>query len=268
MKILQRNLYKERKELWKGRPEASLTSALRGGGGRNNNGRITVRHRGGGVKKRYRQVDFLRRKDDVWAEIVRLEYDPNRTAWIALIKYEDDESLSYIIAPEGLKAGDKVISGSSVDKKVGNTMELQNIPQGTFIHNVELEPGKGAKLARSAGTFVKLLGKEADFALIKPKSGEVRKVPLNCRATIGVVSNAQHQHNDFKKAGTRRRLGWRPIVRGVAMNPVDHPHGGRTNRKGPQRSFSGVDAKGGLTRNPNRYSNHLILKRRPKNIRK
>jgi len=215
----------DRSELWKGKPVKTLTEGLRQKGGRNNSGRIMVRWRGGGHKRRYRVVDFKRRKDDVAAVVERLEYDPNRTAFIALIRYPDGEQ-SYILAPQRLRAGDSVVSGERVDVKPGNAMPLRNMPLGTIVHNVEMKPGKGGQMARSAGTYVQLVGREQGYALLRMTSGEMRMVRAECRATIGAVSNPDHQNIVIGKAGRNRWLGRKPSVRGVAMNPIDHPHGG------------------------------------------
>jgi len=215
----------ERSELYKGAPVKSLTEGLNKTGGRNNNGRITTRHIGGGHKRRYRLVDFKRRKFDVAATVERIEYDPNRGAFIALIRYDDNE-LSYIIAPQRLAAGDKVISSERADIKPGNAMPLKNIPIGTIVHNVEIKPGKGAQMARAAGAYVQLVGKDSGYAQIKLRSGELRLVNADCLASIGAVSNPDHQNMNDGKAGRTRWKGIRPTVRGVAMNPVDHPHGG------------------------------------------
>src|SRR6266851_1075092 len=215
----------DRSELWKGKPVKGLTEGLRQKGGRNNTGRTTMRWRGGGHKRRYRIVDFKRRKDDQPATVERLEYDPNRTAFIALIRYPDGEQ-SYILAPQRLRPGDSVVSGERVDVKPGNAMPLRNIPPGTIVHNVEMKPGKGGQLARSAGTYVQLVGRDQGYALLRMASGEVRMVRAECRATIGAVSNPDHQNIVIGKAGRNRWLGRRPSVRGVAMNPIDHPHGG------------------------------------------
>src|ERR1700680_3080183 len=219
----------DRSELWKGKPVKSLTEGLREKGGRNNSGRITMRRRGGGHKQRYRMIDFKRLKDDVPATVERLEYDPNRTAFIALIKYPDGE-LSYILAPQRLREGDSVVSGERVDVKPGNAMPLRNMPPGTIVHNVEMKPGKGGQIARSAGTYVQLVGRDQGYALLRMSSGEVRMVRGECRATIGAVSNPDHQNIVIGKAGGHPWLGRRPSVRGVAMNPIDHPHGGGEGR--------------------------------------
>ena len=215
----------DRSELWKGRPESSLVEGLRKTGGRNNRGRITTRHVGGGHKKMLRLIDFKRKKFDIEGTVERIEYDPNRTAFIALVKYSDGE-LAYILAPQRLQAGDKVVAGQRVDVKPGNAMPLQNIPVGTLVHNVELKPGKGGQLARSAGSYAQLAGKDGGYAQLKLRSGELRLVQAECMATIGAVSNPDHQNVTVGKAGRKRWMGVRPTVRGVAMNPVDHPHGG------------------------------------------
>ena len=206
-------------------PEKSLLAPLNKKSGRNSYGRITVRHRGGGNRNKYRIIDFKRRKFDVEATVVSLEYDPNRSAHIALIEYTDGVK-SYIIAPVGLKVGDKVVSGPSADIKPGNALPLVNIPVGTFVHNVELYPGKGAQLARSAGNMAQLMAKENGLALLRLPSGELRNVPENCMATIGQVGNIDHENVKIGKAGRKRNMGWRPTVRGSVMNPNDHPHGG------------------------------------------
>ncbi|MBI3513997.1 MAG: 50S ribosomal protein L2, partial [Proteobacteria bacterium] len=212
----------DRSELWKGKPVKALTEGLRGTGGRNNHGRITMWQRGGGHKQRYRTIDFKRRKFDVNATVERLEYDPNRTAFIALLKYDDGE-LAYILAPQRLKAGDKVIAGERTDVKPGNAMPIKNIPIGTIVHNVELKPGRGGQLARAAGTYVQLVGRDQGYAQLRLGSGEVRSVRGDCMATIGAVSNPDQQNINYGKAGRMRWLGKKPSVRGVAMNPIDHP---------------------------------------------
>ncbi|MDX9859413.1 MAG: 50S ribosomal protein L2 [Rhodospirillales bacterium] len=255
----------DRAQLWKGDPERSLTEGLRGGGGRNNMGRITARRRGGGHKRRYRIVDFKRNKLNVVATVERLEYDPNRTAFIALIRYEDGE-LDYILAPQRLKAGDTVVSGNDVDIRPGNAMPLQNIPVGTIIHNVEMKPGKGGQIARSAGTYVQLIGKDRGYAQLRLSSGELRLVRAECMATIGAVSNADQQNIKLGKAGRSRWLGRRPSVRGVAMNPIDHPHGGGEGRTSGGRhpvTPWGKPTKGKRTRN-NKRTDAFIMRRRPK----
>jgi large subunit ribosomal protein L2 len=253
----------DRSELWKGKPVKALTEGLRQKGGRNNNGRITVRWRGGGHKRRYRIVDFKRRKDDAPATVERLEYDPNRTAFIALIKYPDGE-LSYILAPQRLRAGDQVVSGERVDVKPGNAMPLRNMPLGTIVHNVEMKPGKGGQIARSAGTYVQLVGREGGYALLRMASGEMRMVRAECRATIGAVSNPDHQNIVIGKAGRNRWLGRRPSVRGVAMNPIDHPHGGGEGKTSGGRhpvTPWGKPTKGKKTRH-NKATDRLIIRRR------
>jgi large subunit ribosomal protein L2 len=253
----------ERGELWKGDPIKALTEGLRKHGGRNNTGRITMRRRGGGAKRRYRIIDFKRGKLDMVATVERLEYDPNRTAFIALIKYEDGE-LSYIIAPQRLKAGDKVVAGEKVDVKPGNSMPMKNMPVGTIIHNVEMKPGKGGQLARAAGTYCQLVGRDAGYALLRLASGEVRMVRAECRATIGAVSNPDQQNIVIAKAGRNRWLGHRPSVRGVAMNPIDHPHGGGEGRTSGGRhpvTPWGKPTKGKKTRQ-NKATDRYIVRRR------
>lgn len=253
----------DRSDLWKGKPEKSLTEGLRSQGGRNNTGRITVRFRGGGHKRRYRLVDFKRTKVDMFATVERLEYDPNRTAFIALIRYEDGE-LSYILAPQRLSVGDQVVAGERVDIKPGNCLPLKNIPVGTIVHNVELKAGKGGQLARSAGTYVQLVGKDQGYAQIRLASGEVRVVRGECLATIGAVSNPDQQNISLGKAGRTRWLGHRPHVRGVAMNPIDHPHGGGEGRTSGGRhpvTPWGKPTKGKKTRN-NKQTDKLIMRRR------
>ncbi len=206
-------------------PERSLLEPMKKSAGRNNTGRITVRHHGGGNRTKYRLIDFKRNKVDMPAEVKTLEYDPNRSAFIALVQYEDGEK-RYIIAPEGLKVGDKVMSGPNADIKPGNCLPFVNIPVGTVIHNIELYPGKGAQLVRSAGNQAQLMAKEGKYALVRLPSGEMRNVPVNCIATIGQVSNTDHENVNIGKAGRKRHMGWRPTVRGSVMNPCDHPHGG------------------------------------------
>ncbi len=254
-----------REGLWKGKPEKSLTEGLSSKGGRNNNGRITTRRRGGGHKKRYRKVDFKRSRWDISATVERLEYDPNRSAFIALIKYEDGE-LAYIIAPQRLMPGDKVIAGDKVDVKPGNAMPMTNIPVGTIIHNVEMKLGAGGQIARSAGTSVQLVAKDQGYAQLRMASGEIRIVRAECMATIGAVSNQDKANIKLGKAGRKRWLGKRPSVRGVAMNPVDHPHGGGEGRTSGGRhpvTPWGVSTKGKRTRN-NKRTNKLIIRRRKK----
>ena len=254
----------DRSGLWKGKPVKQLTEGLTKKGGRNNTGRITARRIGGGHKQRYRKIDFKRTKFDVSATIERLEYDPVRSAFIALIKYDDGE-LSYILAPQRVKAGDKVISGERADIKPGNAMPMRNIPVGTIIHNVEMKPGKGAQIARSAGAYVQLVGKDAGYALLRLGSGEQRMVRADCMATIGAVSNPDHKNIKLGKAGRKRWLGKRPSVRGVAMNPIDHPHGGGEGRTSGGRhpvTPWGVPTKGKKTRKKGKSSDRLIMRRR------
>jgi len=253
----------DRAGLWKGKPEKSLTEGLRNKGGRNNNGRITARRRGGGHKRRYRIIDFKRLKHDVEATVLRLEYDPNRTAFIALIKYADGE-LSYILAPQRLREGDKIISGDTVDIKPGNAMPMQNIPVGTIIHNVEMKVGKGGQIARSAGTYAQIIGKDQGYAQLRLNSGELRMVRAECMATVGAVSNPDQQNIKLGKAGRKRWLGKRPSVRGVAMNPIDHPHGGGEGRTSGGRhpvTPWGKPTKGKRTRS-NKKTDRLIMRRR------
>jgi large subunit ribosomal protein L2 len=255
----------DRADLWKGKPVKSLTEGLSGKGGRNNHGRITMRRRGGGHKRRYRVVDFKRRKFDMPATIERLEYDPNRSAFIALLRYEDGER-AYILAPQRVGPGDVVIAGNRVDIKPGNAMPIENIPVGTIIHNVELKPGRGGQMARAAGTYVQLVGKDAGYALLRMGSGEVRMVPAKCMATVGAVSNPDNQNINLAKAGRNRWRGKRPSVRGVAMNPVDHPHGGGEGRTSGGRhpvTPWGVPTKGKRTRSK-KPSDALIVRRRHK----
>ena len=254
----------DRSELWSGKPVKALTSGLNSNGGRNNTGRITMRRRGGGHKRRYRIVDFRRRKSGP-AVVERLEYDPNRSAFIALIKYEDGE-LNYIIAPQRLAAGDTVISGEREDIKPGNCMPMENIPLGTIIHNIEMKQGRGGQIARAAGTYAQLIGKDAGFAQLRLSSGETRMVPARCIATIGSVSNQDNKNANIGKAGRNRWLGHRPSVRGVAMNPVDHPHGGGEGRSSGGRhpvSPWGVPTKGKRTRGK-KHSDKYIMRRRNK----
>ncbi len=247
------------------RPEKSLLAPLKSKGGRNNVGRMTARYRGGGHKRRYRIIDFKRDKFDIPAKVKTIEYDPNRSAFIALVVYADGEK-RYIIAPNEIKPGDTVISGEKVPAEVGNAMPMKNIPLGTIIHNVEMKPGKGGALARSAGTFAQLMAKEGKYVVIKLPSGETRLVLADGMATIGVVSNSDHQLEMSGKAGRSRWLGRRPRTRAVAMNPVDHPMGGGEGRAsgGHPRSRKGIPAKGYKTRKKNKYSNRFILERRKK----
>jgi len=253
----------DRSELHKGAPIKTLTEGLRQKGGRNNYGRITVRWRGGGHKRRYRMVDFRRRKFDVSATVERLEYDPNRTAFIALVKYDDGE-LSYILAPQRLQPGDKIVSGERADIKPGNAMPLKNVPVGTIVHNVELKPGRGGQIARAAGSYVQLVGRDAGLALLRMSSGEVRMVRTECMATIGAVSNPDQQNVSIGKAGRNRWKGRKPSVRGVAMNPIDHPHGGGEGRTSGGRhpvTPWGKSTKGKKTRH-NKKTDGMILRRR------
>ena len=245
-------------------PEKSLLAPLNKKAGRNSYGRITVRHRGGGNRRKYRIIDFKRNKFDVPGTVVSIEYDPNRSAHIALLQYEDGEK-RYIVAPQGLSVGDVVTSGASADIKPGNALPLANIPTGTFIHNVELYPGKGAQLARSAGTMAQLMGKENNLAMIRLPSGEMRYVPLSCMATIGQVGNVEHENVKIGKAGRKRHMGWRPTVRGSVMNPCDHPHGGGEGKSPvgmptPVTPWGKV-ALGLKTRKHKKYSNKMIVKR-------
>ena len=245
-------------------PEKSLLEPVKKHSGRNNTGRITVRHQGGGNRRKYRVIDFKREKLDMPATVLTLEYDPNRSAHIALVQYEDGEK-RYILAPVGLKVGDTVVSGPNADIKPGNALPLANIPVGTVIHNVELYPGKGAQLARAAGNMAQLMAKEGKYALLRLPSGEVRKVLASCVATVGQVGNIQHENISLGKAGRNRWLGRRPQVRGVAMNPIDHPLGGGEGRSSGGRhpvSPWGMPAKGFKTRDKNKASSRLIIKRR------
>lgn len=253
----------DRSELWKGKPERTLTEGLNRKAGRNNTGKKTMWHRGGGHKKKYRVIDFKRNKFDMVATIERLEYDPNRTAWIALIKYTDGE-LAYIIAPQRVKAGDKVVSGIRADILPGNAMQIKNIPVGTLVHNVELHPGKGGQMARSAGTFVQIVGRDAGMTQIKMSSGELRVVRGECMATVGSVSNTDHSNVQIGKAGRNRWLGWKPVNRGVVMNPIDHPHGGGEGKSSGGRNPVtpwGKPTKGMKTRK-NKATDKYILRRR------
>ena len=252
-------------ELTKVKPEKSLLVTLKKNGGRNNQGRITVRHQGGGEKRKYRIIDFKRDKDGVIGTVASIEYDPNRTSNIALINYADGEK-RYIIAPKGLKVGDKIESGENADIKVGNSLPLANIPEGTIVHNVELKAGKGGQLARSAGSSVQILGREGNYTLLRLTSGEVRKVLSTCRATIGEVGNEDYELVNLGKAGRKRHMGIRPTVRGSVMNPNDHPHGGGEGRapigrKGPVTPW-GKPALGYKTRKGKKQSDKLIVRRR------
>ena len=252
-------------EITTDKPEKSLTVTLKKNAGRNSRGKITVRHRGGGTRPKYRIIDFKRVKDNIPGNVSTIEYDPNRSANIALVTYADGEK-TYIIAPNGLKVGDVVFSGPESDIKVGNALPLANIPVGTIIHNIEMKPGKGAQLARSAGNSAQLMAKEEKYAQVRLPSGEVRKVLLNCRATIGEVGNEEHGNIQIGKAGRKRHMGRRPHVRGSVMNPNDHPHGGGEGRapigrKGPVTPW-GKPTLGYKTRKKNKPSNQYIVKRR------
>jgi ribosomal protein L2 len=254
------------KEITSTKPEKSLLEPLNKKAGRNNNGRITTRHQGGGTKRKYRRIDFKRKKDDVPAKVATIEYDPNRSARIALLHYVDGAK-AYILAPQGLKVGDKVISGKrDVDIKPGNAMPLSEIPVGTLVHAVEFQPGKGAAMARAAGTSVQLMGKDGAYAVLRMPSSELRRVLVTCRATIGEVGNAEHSNIVIGKAGRNRWRGVRPTVRGTVMNPVDHPHGGgegKNHTSGrPSVTPWGIPTKGKKTRDPKKASNHLIIRRR------
>ena len=246
-------------------PERSLLEPIKKNAGRNSYGRITVRHRGGGNRRKYRVIDFKRERFGITATVLTLEYDPNRSAFIALVQYEDGEK-RYIIAPQDLKVGDKIVSGPEADIKPGNALPLINIPVGTFLHNIELYPGKGAQLARSAGNTAQLMAKENGMALLRLPSGELRNVSANCMATVGVVSNPEHANVNYGKAGRKRHMGWRPTVRGSVMNPCDHPHGGGEGkspigRPGPVTPW-GKPALGYKTRQKNKRTDKYIVKRR------
>jgi large subunit ribosomal protein L2 len=259
-------------EITKTTPEKSLLAPVTKKGGRNNNGRITTRHQGGGHKRRYRIIDFKRLKDGVPAKVAAIEYDPNRSANIALLHYLDGEK-AYILAPAQLRVGVLVQSGPDADIKVGNALPLENIPTGTLVHNVELQPGQGAKMARSAGSGIQLVAKDAGFAVLRLPSGEMRRVPLTCRATVGQVGNVDHQNINWGKAGRNRWKGKRPSVRGSAMNPVDHPHGGGEGKsKGGRHPVTpwGVPTLGKRTRSKHKESNKLIVRgrRRGKDTRR
>ena len=252
-------------ELSKVAPERSLLVSLKKNSGRNSYGRITVRHRGGGVRTKYRVIDFKRDKFDIPATVATVEYDPNRSAFIALLQYEDGEK-RYILQPAGLKVGDKVLAGPGADIKPGNALPLTNIPVGTVVHNVELYPGRGGQLARAAGNSAQLMAKEGVYALLRLPSGELRNVPVGCMATVGQVGNLDHENVKIGKAGRKRHMGWRPTVRGSVMNPCDHPHGGGEGRApigrpGPVTPW-GKPALGYKTRNTKKKSDKLIIKRR------
>jgi len=248
------------------KPEKSLLAPKHSKGGRNNHGRITVRHQGGGNKQKYRLIDFKRNKDGIVANVKTIEYDPNRSARIALVAYLDGEK-RYIVAPTGLKVGDKIVSGAEADIKLGNAKMLKDLPVGTVIHNVEMRPGKGGQLARSAGTYAQLLAKEGTYCHVRMPSGEIRLIKAECKATIGQVSNQEHENIKIGKAGRSRWKGIRPTVRGVAMNPIDHPHGGGEGRTSGGRhpvTPWGVPTKGFKTRKKNKPSNKYIVTRRKK----
>jgi large subunit ribosomal protein L2 len=256
----------DRSQLHKGGPIKNLTEGQTRNGGRNNTGRVTVRWQGGGHKQRYRLIDFKRRKFDMPARVERLEYDPNRTSYIALLKYKDGE-LAYILAPQRLAVGDTVISGEKVDVKPGNAMRLAGIPVGTIVHNVEMKPAKGGQIARSAGTYVQYLGRDGGYAMLRLNSGEVRRVPLECMATIGAVSNPDHMNEVIGKAGRNVWKGRRPNVRGTAMNPIDHPHGGGEGRtKGGRHPVTpwGKPTKGARTRKNKRTTKFIMRSRHAK----
>jgi large subunit ribosomal protein L2 len=250
----------DRGQLWKGAPVKVLVEGKAKTGGRNSDGRITTRHIGGGHKQSYRLVDFRRRKADVNAVVERLEYDPNRTAFIALIKYDDGEQ-SYILAPQRLAVGDKVVSGEKVDVKPGNAMPLANMPIGTIVHNVELKPGRGGQMARSAGSFAQLVGRDSGWAVLKLTSGETRRVRADCMATVGAVSNPDHSNQVIGKAGRNRWKGNRPTVRSIAMNPVDHPNGGRTKGGKHWATPWGKSTKGYKTRKNKATDKYIIRSR-------
>ena len=259
-----------RSELWKGRPVKSLTEGLTGSGGRNNTGRITARRRGGGVKRLYRIVDFKRRKMDMPATVERIEYDPNRTAFIALIRYGDGEQ-SYILAPQRLAVGDKVVSSRKADIKPGNAMPFSGMPIGTIVHNVELKPGKGGQIARAAGNYAQFVGRDGGYAQVRLSSGELRMVRQECMATIGAVSNSDNLNQNFGKAGRMRLRGKRPSVRGVAMNPIDHPHGGGEGRTSGGRDPVtpwGRPTKGAKTRKNKATDKYIIRSRHARKKRR
>ncbi|MCB1555921.1 MAG: 50S ribosomal protein L2 [Alphaproteobacteria bacterium] len=256
----------DRRDLWKGAPEKKLTEGLKKTGGRNNYGRVTARHIGGGAKRRYRLIDWKRSKYDVSGTVERIEYDPNRTAFIALVVYEDGEK-AYILAPQRLAAGDVVVSGEKTDVKPGNAMQLKNIPVGTIVHNIELKPGKGGQMCRSAGTYAQLVGRDQGYAQVKLASGELRKVRQECMATIGAVSNPDHMNTNDGKAGRTRWKGRRPHVRGVAMNPVDHPLGGGEGKSAGGRhpvTPWGKPTKGYKTRKNKATDKYIIRRRKAK----
>jgi len=253
-----------RKGLWKGKPIKSLTIGKKSSSGRNNLGRITSRRRGSGHKQKYREIDFYRNKHDIEAVVERIEYDPNRTSHIMLVKYEDGER-AYMLVPQNIKIGDKIISGNKKEIKIGNCMPLHDIPVGTAIHNVEMKPGAGAKIARAAGSSVQITGSDDEYSIIKLASGEIRKITSKAKATIGVLSNPDQKNIKIGKAGRNRWLGIRPSVRGVVMNPVDHPHGGGEGKSSGGRnpvSPWGQSAKGLKTRNNKRTDKYIIMRRK------
>ena len=254
----------DRSELWSGRPEKSLSFGLNKKGGRNNSGRITMRRKGGGAKRLYRLIDFKRNKLDIKGTVERIEYDPNRTAFIALVKYEDGEK-SYILAPQRIKVSDTIISSSSSDIKPGNAMPFTGMPIGTIVHNVELKRGKGGQIARAAGSYAQFVGRDGNYAQLRLSSGEMRLVRQECMATVGAVSNPDNSNQNFGKAGRNRNKGIRPSVRGVVMNPIDHPHGGGEGKTSGGRhpvTPWGVPTKGYKTRKKNKPSNKMIVRRR------
>jgi large subunit ribosomal protein L2 len=255
----------DKSDLHKGAPEKTLLEGKKKNGGRNNTGRITCRHKGGGHKQKYRVIDWKRNKFDVEGTVIRLEYDPNRTAFIALVEYTDGEK-AYILAPQRLQAGDKIIAGEKVDIKPGNAMPLRGMPVGTIIYNIEMKPGKGGQMCRAAGTYAQLVARDQGYAQIKLASGELRKVRQECIASVGAVSNPDHMNTNMGKAGRKRWMGVRPTVRGVVMNPIDHPHGGGEGRTSGGRhpvSYSGVPTKGYKTRK-NKATDKFIIRRRKK----
>jgi large subunit ribosomal protein L2 len=258
--------WSDRAEVTRSEPEKSLVRGLTKSGGRNTHGRITSRHRGGGAKRRYRIIDFKRTKDGIPAKVATIEYDPNRTAYIALLHYADGEK-RYILAPSRLRVGATVMSGPNADIVVGHCLPLRNIPTGTVVHNVELEPGRGGQMGRSAGTSIQLMAKEGERATLRLPSGEMRMVNVDCRATVGTIGNVEHQNIDIGKAGRNRHKGKRPQTRGTAMNPVDHPHGGGEGSTTPGRhpvTPWGVPTLGYPTRKKNKQSDRMIVRRRRK----
>ncbi len=260
----------ERAGLHRGRPVKALTQGLSKKGGRNNHGRLTARRRGGGHKRLYRIVDFKRNRHDISAVIERIEYDPNRSAFIALLTYDDGE-IAYILAPQRVAVGDRVISGEQVDVKPGNAMPMANIPIGTIVHNIEMKPGKGGQIARAAGTYAQLVGRDGDYALLRLNSGEQRRVLARCMASIGAVSNPDNSNTNLGKAGRKRWLGKRPSVRGVAMNPIDHPHGGGEGRSSGGRhpvTPWGKSTKGARTRNNKQTDKYIVRSRHQRKKRR